>query len=230
MALTRKTPAGWFKTSNGQLQTDRFGLSQATAKWVRLDLGDSDPGAPTTFGTAHPLWGYLDCDKVSISQTTEGWEAEASFFGVTGTPEAVYEIDLATSEEPIETHRDFRSRLGGTSSSPLHGAKFDTDANGGGFLGFNGPFSSGDEADTWRGIRAYLNPGAVWRKTSVTKTRPGDLGELGHIDIPEGNPPLIPNGRNWLYTGLVWEQRGLTYQVKKEWRASGRRGWNNTIY
>jgi hypothetical protein len=226
MALTRKTPAGWIKQSNGQLQTDRFGLSQATARWARLDVGDGDPGTPTAFGYAHPLWGYLDCDKVSISQTTEGWEAEASFFGVAGIPNPIYEVDFATSEEPIETHPDFVSRLAGTPGKPITGAKFDTAANGGGFLGFNGT----DAGDTWRGIRAYLSPGVVWRKNYVTKTAPNDFGDVGSIDVPEGGPPGLPNGRNWLYTGLTWEQRGYTYQVKKEWRASGRRGWNSEIY
>ena len=57
-----------------------------------------------------------------------------------------------------------------------------------------------------------------------------DFGDVGCVDFPEGNAPQLPTGRNWLYVGLVWEQRGLTYSVKKEWRASGRRGWNNDIY
>ena len=228
MALTRMTPAGWFMTSNGQLQTDRFGLSTATARWSRLDIGGTNPGSPTAFGNAHPLWTYLDCDKVSISQTEHGWEAEANFFGVSGTPEPLYEVDHSTSEEPIETHKDFRSKLGGKPGDVLHGAHFDEQ---GAFTGFT-DFKDGDTetADTWRGIRAYLSPGVVWRKNYVTKSRPNDFGDVGCVDFPEGNAPQLPTGRNWLYVGLVWEQRGLTYSVKKEWRASGRRGWNNDIY
>lgn len=230
MALTRKTPVGWFLTSNGQLQTDRFGLSTATARWARLDIGGTAPGTPVVFGNAHPLWTYLDCDKVSISQTEHGWEAEANFFGVTGSPEPIYEVDHSTSEEPIETHKDFRTQLGGTPTNRLNGAKFDTDANGAGFIGFTDFKNDTDLADAWRGIRSYLSPGVVWRKNYVTKTLPSDFGDVGSIDVPEGNPPQLPTGRNWLYLGLVWEQRGITYSVKKEWRASGRRGWNPKIY
>ena len=227
MALIRKGTLGWIKTSNGQLQTDRYGLAQATARWERLDTGDSDPGAPTSFGSQHPLWTYLDCDKVSVTQTEAGWVGEGSFYGFTGSPDPIYDLDYSTSEEPIETHKDFRTSLGGTPTTPLHGAKFDSD---GAFLGFSTGFASDAEADAWRGIRGYLSPGAIWRKNYITKVRPTDLGELGHIDIPEGSPPTIPNGRNWLYIGLTWEQRGLTYTVRKEWRASGRRGWNTSIY
>lgn len=228
MALTRKTPVGWIKTSNGQLQTDRFGLSQAAARWVRMDVGDTDPGAPTSFGSAHPLWSYLDCDKISISQTEHGWEAEASFFGVTGIPSPIYEIDFSMSEEPIETHKEFATKLAGTPANKLHGARFEPDGNFAGFVTF--PAGREAERDIWQGIRSFLNPGAVWRKNYVTKSRPGDIGDLGRIDVPEGDPPTLGNSQNWLYTGLTWEQRGLTYQVKKEWRASGRRGWNTDIY
>jgi hypothetical protein len=188
MSLTRRGAVGWIKISNGQLQTDRFGLSQATARWARMDVGDANPGAPTAVGLAHPLWPYLDCDKVTVTQNEAGWDCEAQFFGVAGSPEPVYELDFSTSEEPIETHREFRRRIGGTPADPLNGATFDPD---GAFIGFAGPFSSEADADTWRGITSYLNPGAVWRKNYVTKVRPTDLGDLGHIDVPEGNPPLI---------------------------------------
>jgi hypothetical protein len=227
MTLTRKCPVGWVKVSNGNLQTDRFGLSQAVAKWVRMDKGDSDPGTPAVFGNVHPLWSFLECDKVSIAQTEAGWEAEAAFFGCDGNPDPIYDLDYSTSEEPIETHKDFDTTLAGTSKHRLHGAVFDSL---GAFLGFTNFGEDAELAATWRGISSYLNPGAIWRKNYVTKTRPTDVGQLGRIDVPEGNPPSVPNGRNWLYIGLTWEQRGLTYQVRKEWRLSGRRGWNQLIY
>ena len=232
MAITRKGQTGWFLTSPGSLQTDRYGLATASARWRRQDIANTtNPGSPVSFGQTHPIWFFLNCDKVVISQSENGWDCEASFFGVDGIPQPIYDLDLSTSEEPIETHANFRTSIGGTPAAPLNGAQFSTDTNTlGEFIGFNGPFANTTAEDTWRGIRSYLAPGAVWRKTQVTATRPNDIADVGNIDVPEGSPPALGSGRNWLYKGLTYEQKGLTYTVRKEWLLSGRRGWNTTIY
>lgn len=227
MALNRKGQTGWVLQSNGSLQTDRHGLAQATARWTRADVGNANPGSPVGFGSLHPLWSYLACDRFTITQEEAFWVCEAQFYGVNGVPEPIYELDYSTSEEPIETHKDFRATIGGKPTAVLHGAKFDTD---GVFVGFAGPFADNTEEDTWRGITSYLAPGAIWRKSYTTSTRPADLGSVGKIDVPEGSAPAVPTGYNWLYLGVTWEQRGRTYSVRKEWRLSGRRGWNATIY
>ncbi len=229
MALTRKGTSGWFLAEGGELQTDRFGMSQATATYERLDVATNvNPGQPVAFGQLHPIWTFLTCDRFSIRANGAGWICQASFFGVTGTPTPIYELDFSTSEEPIETHRKFVSDLGGKPGSELNGARFDDD---GAFIGFTGPFSSDSEEQKWRGVQSYLSPGTVWRKNYTTATRPADVGSIGKIDAaPEGTPPTVPVGFTWLYTGLTWEQRGLVYTVKKEWRLSGRNGWNSTIY
>lgn len=232
MAITRKGQTGWFLTSPGTLQTDRYGLATASARWRRQDIANTtNPGSPVSFGQTHPIWFFLNCDKVVISQSDNGWDCEASFFGVDGIPQPIYELDLSASEEPIETHANFRSAIGGKPGSALHGAEFDSST--GEFIGFTGkttPFANDTERDEWQGIRSYLAPGAVWRKTQVTATRPNDIADVGDVDTPEGSPPAIGTGRNWLYKGLTYEQKGLTHTVRKEWLLSGRRGWNTTIY
>jgi hypothetical protein len=229
--LNRKGQTGWILESNGSLQTDRFGLAQAAARWTRGDIGNGNPGSPVSFGSLHPLWNFLSCDRYTIAHDGVYWSCEAQFFGVQGSPVPIYELDYSTSEEPIETHKDFRTALGGKPGSELHGADFDVN---GAFNGFTGgpehPFANDAEEDAWRGVVSYLSPGAVWRKNYTTNVRPTDIGSLGKLDTPEGSPPAVPEGMNWLYVGLTWEQRGLVYQVRKEWRLSGRRGWNATIY
>lgn len=239
MSIVNKGRSGWILESFGTLQTDRFGLSSATTTWRRYDAGvNTDPGSPVVFGNPHSLWGFLSCDKVSISHDAGPmWMAEANFFGVQGIPAAIFDLDLSTSEEPIETHPKFNDAV----------TNFATDANGatfdigdGSFLGFQRrpiwdpaldiPTPRTITNPSWVGVHSYLAPGAVWRKTYVTATQPADISGLGKIEAPEGSPPTVEAGRNWLNTGLSWEQRGLTFQVRKEWRLSGRQGWNAVIY
>lgn len=227
MSLTRKGTIGWILEKNGVLQTDRFGMSSATAKWARYDLGGNvDPGQPVFFGNSHPLWTFLTCDKVSVEHTGTHWEAEANFFGVLGTPTPIYELDLRTSEEPIESHPNFVQFAYPVGTN---GSRFDP--VDGSFLGFVPLYNGTDVTNpTWAGVRGYLAPGAVWRKCYVSTVQPNDISIVGKIDTPEGSPPAIRSGSNWLYTGLNWEQRGLVYSVKKEWLLSGRQGWNADIY
>lgn len=223
MSLTRKGQTGWVLSTAGTLSTDRYGLSSAIATYSRYDFGLGDPGLPVSFGSTHPVWTYLECDKVQVSHNGTHWEARADFFGVTGAPAPIYELDMSLSEEPIETHPDFFMVLGGSVNLPYNGAIFDEDGT------FKGFVKDGDN-DEFVGVRSYLSPGAVWRKVYVSKTKPSDMSLLGKIDVPEGSPPTVSSGRNWLYSSLSWEQRGLTYQIRKEWRLSGRQGWNISIY
>lgn len=226
MSLTRKGQGGWVMEKMGTLSTDRFGLSSATARWCRYDIGPSLPGQPAVFGSLHPMWTFLSCDKVSVTHNGVHWECDVNYFGIQGSPTPIYELDIRTSEEPIESHPDFK-----TFAYPAgtNGSRFDpTD---GSFMGFMPQYSGTDVTNkAWVGVRGYLSPGAIWRKCYVSTTQPSDISQLGKIDSPEGSPPAIRDGANWLYAGLTWEQRGRVYTVKKEWQLSGRQGWNTAIY
>lgn len=219
MALTKKGTLGLTLDSYGMLQTDRYGMSTATATWFQL----SDiTGVPITFGASHPVWSFLKCDKVNVSYDKPYWRVEASYFGVNGTPAAIYELDVSMSEEPVETHPDFAD-FAGAPGSEANGATFDAE---GAFLGFVGAGANPE----WVGVRSYLAPGMIWRKTYVASSTPPSVSTLGLIDTPEGSPPSVESGRTWMFSGLSFEQKGLVYQVRKEWRLSGRRGWNTTLY
>ncbi len=206
----------------GSLATDRYGLSTANAQWWYF--GES-PESQVSIFSAHPRWSFLNMDRRTIKHAGAHWLIEGSYFGVDGTPSPLYEMDVSAGQDPIETHKDFAD-FAGTPTAPLHGAQFDDD---GLFIGFK-PTDDEDSAD-WVGVRDYLTPGAIWRKSYVTKAKPGttEFNLIGRLDFPEGSAPT-PSGRNWLYTGLSWEQKGLTYSVRKEWKLSGRNGWNSTIY
>ncbi len=226
MSLTRKGQTGWILKQYGTLMTDRFGLSSANASWHRFDVGAALPGQPTTFGTLHPLWTFLSCDKVSVSHNGQYWECDANFFGVIGTPTPIYDLDIRTSDEPIASHPDFHSFA---YPPGTNGSKFDEIT--GAFDKFVPKVSGGAITNPlWVDVSSYLSPGAIWRKTYVSTTQPADISQLGKIDTPEGNPPAIRAGATWLYGGISWEQRGRVYTVRKEWMLSGRQGWNPAIY
>lgn len=75
----------------------------------------------------------------------------------------------ACSNEPIETHPDFKTKIGGTPSRRLNGATFDKDGK---FIGFsvteqlnqNGtPTSNDNSAQDLAGVKSYLSPKLTYR-------------------------------------------------------------------
>lgn len=216
MALIKKGYSSLLD-SYGTLVRDRYGVDSATARWWNNDKSTA-PSLPAA-GASHPLWSYMTLDKVQCSDESDHWSIEASYAGIYGSPTPIYDLDLSTSEEPIDSHPDFITTLGGTVAAPLNGAVFDAT---GIFQAFT--------ATGWIGIKGYLAPGAVWRQTSVSSGAPSDISTVGHITTPLGSPPTVESGRTWLYTGLSYEKRGGAYTIRKEWRLSSLRGWEPTIY
>ena len=74
-------------------------------------------------------------------------------------------------------------------------------------------------------------PTLTW--TEVTQGDIGltapQLGKLGEISTPRGNPPTIP-GYNWMLTGASQEQRGELYQTTLEWTLSPPDGHDSSLY
>lgn len=215
-------------TSGGQLNTDRFGLSAATAKWWYY--GD-DPEGQISLRAEHPRWAFMHCDRQTITRRSDGaWDIEATYFGVDGTPDEIYGLDGSLCAEPIETHPYF-DQFAPFSTNPTSGtgATFESD---GAFKEFVKLPKSNAAATNpaWIGVRDYLSAGVVWWETSVRMARPTDLSQLGYIDdsVP-GSPPSF-TGRNWLFSDCRWEEKGKTFVIRKEWRLSGLRGWNQTLY
>jgi hypothetical protein len=210
-------------TTGGQLVTDRYGMSAARAVWWYH--GPNPEGQVAIFSN-HPRWSFLEMDKRTVTRAEDGhWDIVGDYFGVQGSPEPIYALDISTGQEPLETHPDFATfaALDGPPPAPgstTAGAVFDED---GLFIGFK----SGE----FIGVKAYLNASAVWRETRVSKTRPAgsELASIGKIDSPNGTPPT-PSGRNWLFGSLSYEQKAKTFTIRREWLLSGPAGWNSTLY
>lgn len=210
----------------GELMTDIFGLSTVTTVWkCPIDRRNLIP----PMLVRHPLYPYTNMERRRIQMGQGHFIITGDFAGVeNSTSIPIYELCLGVADEPIVTHPKFEAGIGGTPSAPLHGAIF---------LGPDGQVSSDDEVGQFAyfnhsttefvGIESYLAADQMtWRQRYVSVFIP-DTSQVGYINSPPGPHPSAPN---WIQVGANYEQRGLAYFITNEWRASGRRGWSNTIY
>lgn len=141
-------------------------------------------------------------------------------------PDPVYELIRGNSSEPIDTHPDFVSTLGGTKASPLPAtgpAQFDSDGifknfppNADNFLG---------------GVQSYLAASMTFKKTYVDYSPPSSITAIPKVEDPEDGPfPALTSPMNWMLMNVSWTRKGGLYEIQKDWLASGKRGWNALIY
>ena len=162
----------------------------------------------------------ITCDYAGTTYTTDT------------SANTTVELIIGTSEEPIETHPDFGTFAGRPSQpnptskpiflDPETGQVTQDDAKG----MFSGFASSGDLA----GVVSYLaSRNITYRKSWTQKTEPTSLGGVGSISAPPSGPNV--NGQyNWLYIGMSYRQVGDAFNVSKEWKLSGPKGWESDIY
>lgn len=224
---------GLIVVSKGTLNTDYYGLDTATAVWkCPMDtFGSLAPG----LRSRHPVWTYLVMEKRQVEIQPGFAMITGEYAGITGgrTP-SVFECSFGNSDEPIESHPKFLSEIAGKPSTPLNGAIFvdpkthlvtTNDAAGKSeFRGF-APYISGS-LNAFAGIESYLASQVTIRETWIATSRLSGINN-GKINTP---PIAIAITGNWLQTGASFQQRGDVYQNTLEWRASGPRQWNATIY
>jgi hypothetical protein len=139
-------------------------------------------------------------------------------------PTPVYELLASTSEEPIETHRKFEE-IAGTEAAPLNGAKFDEN---GLFIGFG---RTTDGTNEFMGVDSFLAVGWIYRMSYFTTDTKNISGYVvGRIvSKPSGAPDIGPD-RSWLLIRSDRIRKGHLYQIVHEFRMSGEKGWNKTLY
>lgn len=240
----------------GVLKTDNTGLTSCTAiiSFPAHLHGTYLSNVSLLLGASHPIFGSsfsLLMESREVAFKGPRAIAKCAYAGIDntysdgGTPPQ-YELIINTSESPIATHPEFDTDIGGTPTAPLNGANFRhvdgsfpparAGAVASSNLGY--VFDSFDQTDEngnlleLAGVSAFLEAGATWRKSWKMNRLPTttDVGRIGMIEFPEGNPPT-PSGRSWLNMGInVTHQRGGAYFWDKEWRLSGRNGWTTKIY
>lgn len=219
----------------GDVHTDLYGLETCTAVFKIQGDRDNLGQVPAMF-SAHPIFTYLNMERRRISLTPGFIIVTGEYAGIPGgTTTPIYELAIGLSDEPIVTHPKFNQYIGGTPSHPLNGAIFldqegeiTTDDSIGQFAYFQHVLNGSQ--NPFAGIESYLAADQiVWREKYYTTGGIFQTQRVGYISSPSGPVPSVP-GPNWLLTGVTYERRGNVFFICNEWRNSGRRGWNTTIY
>lgn len=168
------------------------------------------------------------CNHVQIDLHYEGKEPDTSFIVSQNV-----NVDFTTSQEPVESHPDFVTAIGGVPTAPLHGAFFDKTT--GEFVGF--PVVDPDEPlalpSRFAGIRSYLMPQETATSNSVDYSYPdaAEIGTVGRVVVPGVSLPVLPGTRNWLYAGLrVQNIANFVFKTQRTYMLSGPRKWVPEIY
>ena len=178
--------------------------------------------------------------SAQAKRTASGdWEWELTFEGEpvvqAGTPQnsdeqAIYSLDTSDAEVPITSLPDWLKIK----------EKYKGDVKEG-IIEFQEELpvedsDTGSKKNPMFKVEAYLSFGAVWSKTYVTKTLPGDLFngiESIVSTIPQPRSIKIPRlgrGRNWLKRVPSIRVRGTVLEITERYLLSGRGGWNKDVY
>ena len=189
-------------------------------------------------GSAVSIIGNIHPDDSRPTCVSELHEYDEVFQYVTGTFRGVwsssnYRVDVQTGLQanPIETHPNFVSTLGGTPGSPLNGAVFDTN---GVFLGW----PAGSSLNLG-GVRYYLAAANTYRFTAATTsggtvaTAIAATGQIassisaGGLTVSQANGFMLQNVTvDYQYVGA-----GVTvYTYTVVWVSTQPPGWNTSIY
>jgi hypothetical protein len=207
---------GLWLESYGQLHTDIYGLSTATATWV----APVDAMAYPNMYSAHPIWNFLHMEKRTVSMEYGHCRTVGEYAGFEGTPEPVIEYSTGVNEEPIQTHPNFES-FAGTPSSPQNGAQFRDPVTGkitsDDSLGIFDKFWS-NPPNEFAGVVSYLMPVLVERTTTIGPFPTGSTSLVGQLL------------GSMLCTNVTVTKRGIVYVTVVEKRSGGPRGWNSALY
>lgn len=223
------------------------GLSEGEAAYEVI--GVHGPGlisALPALGSVHPFSNYVWMESRRLTWTPQGIRADCRYAGAElaslNVPQ--YELVITMDEQPIETHPDFDD-IAGTPSSPQNGAIF-IDADTGqigtddetAFFDRFAPILSGGSKNPKAGLEAFLSPSVTYRENYVTTALPSASGfGTRTSSVPGPGFPGTTGSRDWLYLGFTYQRRGapgggssIVYEVTREWRLSGRGGWDDDIY
>lgn len=213
-----------------QIDFDRWGVAGGSLHYQCMY--DVAPGLVQQV-VIHPTFPWLIRDTASIVREEANLaRVQINFKGVPPTTnQKTYRLSAVTESQPIESHKDFITKVGGTPDSPKNGAVFDRYSK---FIGFQTKLSDGS-SNPKAGIRSYLSPSLsyeeIWVNGGGTGLT-GTLANLGKIDSPPSSNcfPTGLDGRNFLLAAGDAEQVGTGLRITRKWRLSGKRGWDTDIY
>lgn len=237
--ITTHGDNGLKEQDGAQIVTDDKGLSTGSMSWTCAT--DTAMSRAPKIGSVHPYASYLYMTKRTITLSKGVATIVGEYAGLEPNlgdqSGPVYELHIGVGEEPIQTHPDFVTKIGGKPSNPLNGARFIDPTTGDitkdDKLGVFDRFVAivNGERNPFAPIESYLDASEItFREQYTSRARPSSLNGVGEIGTPPGAAPNPSRGRNWLYIGLTYSQHGRVFSVTREWRLSARGGWNQTIY
>lgn len=152
-----------------------------------------------------------------------------------GEVNATYELEVATSTEPVITHKRYES-LSISEKAKIKKVVAEWEREGVQPAAYASLSDLGKELVEKIlkfGIEYYVSPAVVWKQTitkALSELSAEQLNKVGDIDTPPGPVPQIASGRNWLRLGSTQSIRGSAIQITHSWRLSGRRGWDPQLY
>ena len=185
----------------------------------------------------------LSLTNFSISKKDGLATLVETFTGADTTTPDVYEVVASTSEEPIASHPAFTATTTGFGTSIVSAAggivTEGSMASGGAVFNSDGAFVEFNKKATnnFFGVQSFLSPRVSYKRTYSKSTAPTIGAKVSYIfNVPLGSPPQINSGRNWILSGVSWQNNGNQktssgqYQITEEYLSSGPKGWNNAIY
>lgn len=219
----------------GELSADRYGLWGGACRYKippgRLDLVPA-------INSPHPHASFCLAERQRVVFTPGLWTVLVDYTGaLVEETEPVYEFSPGTGTEPIETHPDFLTALGGRPSAPLNGAVFldemgypTSDDKLGVFDRFRTFAADGGLSDM-AGVSGYITANnSIWTKSWTRRAAPPAGSNFVKIDNPDGPNPNFGGDYNWLFLGTSYTKRGGAYACVSRWMLSGRNGWKEPIY
>jgi len=203
--------------------------------------------AALPIGSLHPYHTQVYLESRVLVYTPRGAIANCTYAGAEyeALDKPTYELIIGMEESPIEVHPNFEV-IAGAPSVPVNGAIFLDPETGGistddatGVFDRFAPMLDATTKNPKGGIEAFLDPVVTYRQSYVTFTLPSASG-FGDIDNDVPGPGFKGSLglRTWLYVGFTYRRRGDTssdgdrfvYEIQKEWKLSGRAGWDTDIY
>ena len=195
---------------------------------VTGDIGSTD--IVTIAGKKLSLTGISVNRKDGLAEVTKTYSG-----GDTSAPD-VYEVVASLQEEPISSHIAFTVSTGIYTLSIQEAAgagnvNYDDD-------GLFASFSKNAE-NNFFGVQSFLSPQVKYRRI-YSEGNPSTAGITDTVAFiyaaPEGLPPTIGTGKNWLKVSVNIKNNGNQktnsgqYEITEEYMSSGTKGWNNNIY
>lgn len=230
LAGLNKLPGGKYNVEQSGFATYDVSFSGVLIGPIPFIQGDIAPEYPNVvLMSLSIIETGTQCNHIQVDLHYEGKDIESTITGIS----ADISIDFTTSQEPIESHPDFVTDIGGTPLAPKHGAYFD--ATTGEFLGF--PVVDPDEPaqlpSRFAGLRSYLMPQEVATSNSIEYDypTPEQIESIGRVVEPDVFLPALPGNRSWVNNGIRVQNIGNVYfRTQKVLMLSGPRNWIPEVY